>query len=304
MVGVGTNNFGRRLDYEGAERVVHAALDRGINLFDTADTYGGGESERFLGKALVGRRDEALIATKFGSPMPGLDPSARRGSAEYVRAEADASLSRLQVEVIDLYQMHEPDHSTPIAETLGALHELVVAGKVRWIGISNFSAEQAEDAQRTARQLGLTEVVSSQDEYSLLDRKIEQELIPAIEHLGIGLLPYFPLASGLLTGKYRRGEPAPAGTRLAGPASQDRLSDQSKFDVIEALEGFAKERGISLLTVAIGSLLARPVVASVIAGAMSPEQVAANFAAADWEATEEDWQQLDQITRPGPKVVA
>jgi aryl-alcohol dehydrogenase-like predicted oxidoreductase len=236
--------------------------------------------------------------------MPGQDPSARRGSAEYIRAEAEASLSRLQVEVIDLYQMHQPDPSTPIAETLGALHDLVVAGKVRWIGISNFSAEQAEDAQRTARQLGLTEVVSSQDEYSLLDRKIEQELIPTIEHLGIGLLPYFPLASGLLTGKYRRGEPAPDGSRLAQAASQERLSDQSKFDLIEALEGFAKERGISLLTVAIGSLLARPVVASVIAGAMSPEQVAANFAAADWVATEEDWQQLDQITGPGPKVVA
>jgi aryl-alcohol dehydrogenase-like predicted oxidoreductase len=304
MVGVGANNFGRRLDYEGAERVVHAALDLGINLFDTADTYGGGESERFLGKALVGRRDQALIATKFGSPMPGSDPAAHRGSAEYLRAEAEASLSRLQVEAIDLYQMHEPDPSTPIAETLGALHELVVAGKVRWIGISNFSASQAEDAQQTARQMGLTAVVSSQDEYSLLNRKIEQELIPAIEHLGIGLLPYFPLASGLLTGKYRRGEPAPAGSRLAQPASQDRLSDQSKFDVIEALEGFAKERGISLLTVAIGSLLARPVVASVIAGAMSPEQVAANFAAADWVVTEEDWQQLDQITSPRSKAEA
>jgi aryl-alcohol dehydrogenase-like predicted oxidoreductase len=175
---------------------------------------------------------------------------------------------------------------------------------VRWIGISNFSASQAEDAQQTARQMGLTAVVSSQDEYSLLNRKIEQELIPAIEHLGIGLLPYFPLASGLLTGKYRRGEPAPAGSRLAQPASQDRLSDQSKFDVIEALEGFAKERGISLLTVAIGSLLARPVVASVIAGAMSPEQVAANFAAADWVVTEEDWQQLDQITSPRSKAEA
>jgi aryl-alcohol dehydrogenase-like predicted oxidoreductase len=295
-IGIGVNNFGNRLDYAGAERVVHAGIDLGINIFDTADVYGAGESERFLGKALSGRRDQALIATKFGSPMPGLDPSAHRGSAEYIKAAVDASLSRLQVDVIDLYQMHQPDPSTPIAETLGALHELVVAGKVRWIGVSNFAAWQIADAQWTARHLGLTEVVSSQDEYSLLDRKIEQELIPAIEHFGIGLLPYFPLASGLLTGKYRRGQPAPEGSRLAGPAARDRLSNQSMFDVIEALERFAAERGISLLTVAIGSLLARPAVASVIAGAMSPEQVAANFAAADWVATEEDWRQLDQIT--------
>ncbi|MHB8323069.1 MAG: aldo/keto reductase [Candidatus Dormibacteria bacterium] len=296
VVGVGTNNFGSRLDRQGAERVVHAALDGGINLFDTADIYGGGESERFLGQALRGRRDEAVVATKFGMRMAGVEPAEHRGAPAYVRRAVEGSLKRLQLEVIDLYQMHEPDPTTPVAETLGALHELVQAGKVRWIGVSNYEAWQVVDAQWTARTLQLTEIVSAQDEYSLLNRRVESHLIPAIEHMGIGLLPYFPLASGLLTGKYRRGQPAPAGSRLSGGRHAGKLQDQAQFDVIEALERFAGEHGISLLELAMGSLLARPVVSSVIAGAMSPEQVAANVAAASWRATEADWRELDRIT--------
>jgi len=295
-VGIGTNNFGSRLDQSGASEVVAAALDLGVNLFDTADIYGGGDSERFLGAALKGRRDQAIVATKFGMRKPGLEPSDRRGSAEYVRAAVEGSLSRLQVDAIDLYQMHEPDPNTPMEETLGALAELVQVGKVRWIGISNFAAWQAVDAHWIGRSQHQLDIVAAQDEYSLLNRRIEVELMPAIEHMGIGLLPYYPLASGLLTGKYRRGEAAPAGTRLAGARHADRLQDQSQFDIIEALEQFAQVRGISLLDLAIGSLLGRPVVSSVIAGAMSPAQVRANIAAAGWQATEADWQELDRIT--------
>lgn len=295
-IGIGTNNFGRRLDKKGAEEVVSAALEHGINLFDTADSYGAGESERFLGEALRGRRGDAFVATKFGVSMPGLEPSDRRGSREYIRAAIDGSLGRLQVDCIDLYQMHQPDPATPIAETLGAMHELVEQGKVRWIGVSNFAGWQLLDAQGIARTEHLTELISSQDEYSLLNRGIEQEVLPAIEHLGLGLLPYFPLASGLLTGKYRRGQPAPAGTRLAGGPHAAELADQSRFDILEKLEEFAGERGISLLQVAIGSLLGRATVSSVIAGAMSPAQVTANVAAASWVASAEDWRALDLIT--------
>ena len=296
-VGVGTNNFGRRLDQDGATAVVDAALALGVNLFDTADIYGGGDSERFLGAALTGRRDQAIIATKFGMFKAGVEPSDRRGSPEYIRAAVHGSLERLQVDHIDLYQMHEPDPNTPIAETMGALHQLVQEGKVRWLGVSNFAGWQLVDAQWTARSLGLTELTSTQEEYSLLNRDIEREVLPAIEHLGLGLLPYYPLASGLLTGKYRRGRPAPPGTRLAAGAYAARLADDARFDVIERLQGFAQQRGLTLLQVAIGGLLGRPGVASVIAGAMSAEQVASNVAAASWVASEEDWVELDQITR-------
>lgn len=295
-VGLGTNNFGSRLDQSGASEVVAAALDMGVNLFDTADIYGGGDSERFLGAALKGRRDQAIVATKFGMRKPGLEPSDRRGSPEYIRAAVDGSLSRLQVDAVDLYQMHEPDPNTPMEETLGALAELVQAGKVRWIGISNFAAWQAVDAHWIGRSRHQLDIVAAQDEYSLLNRRIEVELMPAIEHMGMGLLPYYPLASGLLTGKYHRGEAAPVGTRLAGARHADRLQDQAQFDIIEALEQFAQGRGISLLELAIGSLLGRPVVSSVIAGAMSPAQVRANVAAARWQATAADWQELDRIT--------
>ncbi|MGA2872296.1 MAG: aldo/keto reductase [Candidatus Dormibacteria bacterium] len=296
VVGLGTNNFGRRMPEEAVRPVVDAALEEGVNLFDSADTYGAGESERLLGRALRGRRDQALIATKFGMPRAGEDPSQRRGSPAYIRASVEASLRRLDVEVIDLYQMHQPDPATPIAETLGTLHQLVEEGKVRWIGCSNFAGWQVVDAHWTAQSLGLTEFVSAQDEYSLLHRDIERELLPALSHLGMGLLPYFPLASGMLTGKYRRGRPAPPGTRLADGQFAAVLTDPHHFDVIEALERFAGEREISLLQVAVGALLGRSQVSSVIAGATQPEQVVANVKAASWIATGADWAELDRIT--------
>ncbi len=295
-VGIGTNNFGARMPDEAVPQVVEAALDAGINLFDTADTYGGGESERLLGRALRGHRDEALIATKFGMVRRGEDPAQRRGSAEYVRDAAEQSLRRLGVETIDLYQIHQPDPETPIEETLGALQELVVAGKVRWIGCSNFAAWQLTDAQWTARSRGWSQLICAQDQYSLLHREPEAELLPALDHFRMGLLPYFPLARGLLTGKYHRGQPAPQGTRLAGAGAGAALEDQAQFDVIEALERFAEQRGISLLQVAVGALLGRHQVSCVIAGATSQEQVRANAAAASWVAGEEDWAELDRIT--------
>jgi aryl-alcohol dehydrogenase-like predicted oxidoreductase len=294
-VGLGTNSFGTRMPDEAVTQVVNTALDQGINLFDTADTYGQGASERLLGQALRGRREEALIATKFGMPRAGEDPDQHRGSPEYIRASAEASLRRLGVEVIDIYQMHQPDPSTPIAETLGGLHELVELGKVRWIGCSNFPSWQVVEANWTARSLGLTAFVSAQDEYSLLDREAERDLLPALDHLGMGLLPYFPLARGLLTGKYRRGEPAPSGSRASHPSAKGMLEDQTRFDAVEALQKFAQERGLSLLQLAFGALLGRPQVSSVIAGATRSEQVLANVAAAAWRATDYDWAELDRI---------
>ncbi|HVC21930.1 MAG TPA: aldo/keto reductase [Candidatus Dormibacteraeota bacterium] len=297
-VGLGTNSFGSRMPNEAVAEVVHTALDHGVNLFDTADIYGRGESERLLGQALRERRDEALIATKFGMPRAGEDPDQHRGSPAYIRASADASLARLGVEVIDIYQMHQPDPATPIAESLGALHELVGAGKVRWIGCSNFPAWQVVEAKWTAQALGLTTFVFAQDEYSLLERDAERELLPALEHVGMGLLPYFPLARGLLTGKYKRGEPAPPGTRASQNSAM--LEDQTTFNTLEVLEAFAQRRGLTLLQVAFGALLGRPAVASVIAGATRPEQVVANVKAAEWTATDEDWNELDRITAPEP----
>ncbi|HVB14598.1 MAG TPA: aldo/keto reductase [Candidatus Dormibacteraeota bacterium] len=295
VVGVGTNSFGSRMPDEAVGQVVDAALDRGINLFDTADIYGRGESERLLGQALRGRRDRALIATKFGMRRAGEDPAQHRGAPAYIRASAEASLSRLGVEVIDLYQMHEPDPDTPIAESLGALHELVLAGKVRWIGCSNFPSGQVVDANGTASSLNLTPFVSAQDEYSLLNREAERDLLPALDHLGMRLLPYYPLARGLLTGKYKRGQQAPPGSRASHAGNSGMLDDQGKFDKVEALERFAERRGLTLLQVAIGALLGRSQVGSVIAGATRPEQVVANVEAASWTATEADWSELDRV---------
>jgi aryl-alcohol dehydrogenase-like predicted oxidoreductase len=282
VVGLGTNNFGGRIDYEQTLAVIDAALAEGINLFDTADIYGQGMSEEFIGRALEGRRDRVLIATKFGSEMRD-GPSLPRGSRDYIRWAVDGSLKRLRTDVIDVYQMHVPDPETPIEETLGALHELVREGTVRWIGSSNFSAQQIEDADRVARERGLTRFVSAQNQYSLVHRETEDEVLPACERLGIGLLPYFPLASGLLTGKYVRGEEATEG-RLAGREIPDE-----QWERVEALQRFADERGVSLLEVAIGGLLGMsPAVSSVIAGATKPEQVHANVRAGAWEPTPED----------------
>jgi aryl-alcohol dehydrogenase-like predicted oxidoreductase len=276
VVGLGGNNFGRRLDAERTRGVVHAALEVGITLFDTAESYSGGESERYLGGALAGRREEVVIGTKFGWEY-GTDPPG--GSAANVRRAIDGSLERLGTDYVDLYQYHRPDGVTPIEETLGALEELVEAGKVRHVGSSNFSAAEVRAADGLAHARGWSPFISAQNEYSLLKRDVEAELVPTLEELGLGLIPYFPLASGLLTGKYRRGAPAPAGTRLAGRGAPD---DAATWDRVEALQAFAEARGLSLLDVAIGGLAAMPAVSSVIAGATSPEQVRANAAAGEW----------------------
>jgi aryl-alcohol dehydrogenase-like predicted oxidoreductase len=284
VVGLGCNNFGRRVDEQGTRAVVDAALEVGVTLLDTADVYGGGLSEEYLGKALEGRRDRVVLATKFGNPMSD-DEELPLGSPAYIRKAVAASLKRLRTDWIDLYQYHRPDGVTPIEETLGALNELVEEGIVRFIGSSNLGASRIEEADRIAGEYGWTRFVSAQNEYSLLKRDVEDELLPTCERLGIGFLPYFPLASGLLTGKYRRGEDPPEGARLA--ARPERLTPEV-FDRIEALERYAEERGVTLLAVAIGGLLAQPPVASVIAGATKPEQVRANAAAGEWQPTEED----------------
>jgi aryl-alcohol dehydrogenase-like predicted oxidoreductase len=285
VVGLGTNNFGPRIDYEQSLAVVDAALEFGITLFDTADIYGQGTSEEFIGRALEGRRDRVLIATKFGKPMDER-PEERRGTRAYVHAACDASLHRLRTDVIDVYQMHEPDEGTPIDETLGALNELIEAGKVRSIGSSNYSAAQIEEADRVAHERGLTPFVSAQNHYSLVERDIEDDVLPSCERLGIGMLPYFPLASGLLTGKYTRGETATEG-RLAGREIPD-----ARWDRLAALQELAAARGIPLLSLAIGGLAAMPAVVSVIAGATKPEQVRANVEAGAWEPTSEDFEAL------------
>jgi aryl-alcohol dehydrogenase-like predicted oxidoreductase len=293
VVGLGCNNFGGRLDLDGTRAVVDAALDLGVTFLDTADIYGRSRSEEFLGQVLEGRRDQVVLATKFGMDMG--DGRGPRGSAEYIRHAVRASLRRLRTDRIDLYWYHQPDGQTPIAETLEALDQLVRAGTVRAIGASNFSAAQLEEADAVSRERGLARFVAVQNEYSLLGREAEREVLPACERLGISFVPYFPLASGLLTGKYRRGEQAAAGTRLAGRA---QIASQEQFDLLEALARFAEERGLSLVQVAIAALLAQPVLASVIAGATKPEQVRANASAADWTPSQEDLAALDSLLQP------
>jgi aryl-alcohol dehydrogenase-like predicted oxidoreductase len=279
VVGLGCNNFGGRVGLEGTRAVVDAALECGITLFDTADVYGEkGGSETLLGEVLEGRRDRVVLATKFGHEMPG-GPDVPRGSPEWVRWACDESLRRLRTDRIDLYQYHRPDGVTPLAETLGAMDGLVQAGKVVHIGSSNLDAAQVQEADAAARDRGLARFVSAQNRYSFVHRDAEDELLPTCERLGIGMLPYFPLESGLLTGKYRRGEPAPEGSRLS---SRDGWLTDEAFDRVEALERFADERGVSLLDVAVGGLASMPAIASVIAGATQPEQVRANAAAGEW----------------------
>jgi aryl-alcohol dehydrogenase-like predicted oxidoreductase len=291
VVGLGCNNFGRRVDLAGARAVVDAALDEGVTFFDTADIYGGaGRSEELLGVVLEGRRERVVLATKFGMDMG--DGRGPRGSRGYIRHAVEASLRRLRTDVIDVYWYHEPDGATPIAETLETLDGLVRAGTVRAIGASNFSAEQIGEADAVARERGFAPFVAIQNEYSLLVRDAERDVLPACERLGLGFVPYFPLASGLLTGKYRRGEPAPAGTRLAG---RSQIASDQQFDLIDALERFARERGITLLDIAFGALLARPVISSVIAGATRPEQVRANAQAARWTPSADDLAQLGEL---------
>jgi len=267
-VGLGCNNFGRRVDREGTRAVVEAALDAGITFFDTADIYGDGDSERFLGEILEGRRERVVLATKFGMGPGG------GGSRDYVRRAIDASLERLRTDYVDLFYYHRPDGVTPLSETMSALSELVEEGRVREIGVSNVDATQLAEAAAATR------VAAVQNEYSLLNRAAEADVLPLCRKLGIGFVPYFPLAHGLLTGKYRRDEPPPAGSRLEG--DDDRRSDE-KLERVERLEAFAVERGRTLLELAIGATASEPAVASVIAGATKPEQVRANAAAGEWE---------------------
>jgi aryl-alcohol dehydrogenase-like predicted oxidoreductase len=290
IVGLGCNNFGRRADLAATRAVVDAALEEGVTFFDTADIYGRGMSEEYLGEVLQGRRDEVVLATKFGMDMG--DGRGPRGSRQYVLDAADASLKRLRTDVIDYYWYHQPDGVTPILETLEALHELVTAGKVRAIGASNFDADQLREGAAAAQDHGLTPFTAVQNEYSLLVRDPERDVLPACEELGIAFVPFFPLASGLLTGKYRRGEPAPSGTRLSG---RDEIATPEQFGLLEAVQGYADERGVPMTDVAIGALLAHGVVSSVIAGATKPEQVRANAAAGRWSPTEDDLASLDDI---------
>jgi aryl-alcohol dehydrogenase-like predicted oxidoreductase len=293
VVGIGCNNFGRRIDLEATREVVHAALDAGVTLFDTADIYG--ESEDFLGEVLGAARSDIVLATKFGMDMSGkLGPDwGARGSRRYIRKAVESSLRRLRTDWIDLYQMHAPDSATPIEETLAALDELVDEGKVRYVGCSNFSAWQLADAEWTARTKGLERFISAQNHYSLIERGVEAELVPACRQYGVGLLPFYPLANGLLSGKYRRGEQAPEGTRLVDRAE---WLDDARFDQVEALSAYAEERGISLLEVAIGGLAAKHAVASVIAGATKPEQIRANVAAGAWVPSREDLSALNKLS--------
>ena len=270
-VGLGTNNFGRRLDRERSIAVVHAALDAGVTHIDTANIYGGGESERFIGEALEGRRDDAFLATKFGMGEGG------NGTPGYVHEAIDASLASLRTDHVDLFYYHRPDGVTPIAETVGAMHALVGAGKVRQLGVSNVTPEQLREAVATAP------IAVVQNKYSLLSRDAESNVLPVSVELGVGFVPYFPLASGLLTGKYRRGKPAPPGSRLEGQSIDD-----DSFDRIEALETFAAERGRTLHELAISALASQPGIVSVIAGATTPAQVRENAAAGTWVLTAED----------------
>ncbi|HEY6550490.1 MAG TPA: aldo/keto reductase [Solirubrobacterales bacterium] len=294
VVGLGCNNFGRRLDLDRTAAVLHAALDAGVTLFDTADVYGDGNSERLIGEVLEGRREEFVLATKFGWEMSGAGaPDVPRGSREYIRWAVEGSLERLRVERIDLYQYHRPDVITPLEDTLAALDELVREGVVGAIGCSNFSASQLEEAEQISRERGLTRFVTLQNEYSLLQRRIEVEVAPTCERLNVSILPYFPLASGLLTGKYRRGQRGPKGSRLSSGGGQAGSDEQ--FDVVEALEAFAEARGVDILDVAIAGLAAQPALASVIAGATRPEQVRANVAALMWQPSEADLAELDRI---------
>ena len=295
-VGLGCNNFGMRIDAAATERVVGAALDYGITMFDTSDSYG--DSEVFLGKALGARRDEIVLATRFGSDRGGASGPAwsARGARRYIRKAIERSLSRLGTDYIDLYQLHMPDPATPIEETLSALSDLIHEGKVRYIGNSNFAGWQISDADWIARTTGSVRFVSAQNHYNLIERGAEADVLPACERFGLGQLPYFPLASGLLTGKYQRGVAAPADGRIAAWHMDAMLSD-ANFDKVDALTSFAAERDLSLLQVALGGLASRPAIASVIAGATSPEQIAANVEAGLWSPSPDDRAALQAALR-------
>jgi len=292
VVGLGCNNFGPRLDAAATKKVVDATLDVGINFFDTADIYGKGQSEEYVGRALGKRRSEIVLATKFGMKM---DDQRKGAKPAYLRQALDDSLSRLGTDWVDLYQLHTPDPDVPIADTLGALDDLVKAGKIREIGCSNFSVEQLREAEAAVKP-GAARFVSVQNEYSLFHREPERGVLEACEKLGLAFIPYFPLASGLLTGKYRKGQPLPQG-RLTTGGRKDALSE-ANLDKVEKLIAFAESRGHTLLELAFSWLLARPVVVSVIAGATSAEQVKSNARAAGWRLSEEEMAEVDRIVGP------
>ena len=293
VAGLGCNNFGMRIDEDAAKAVVDAALDCGINFFDTADLYGGTKSEELLGRALGSRRDEVVVATKFGMLKPPEGSGLTGGNPEWVARAAEDSLRRLGTDRIDLYWLHMPDDQTPIGDTLEALGRLVEEGKVREIGCSNFSAAQLDEAAKVATERGVPSFAAVQNEYSLMNRDAEAEVLPACARLGIGFVPYFPLASGLLTGKYRKGEPPPEGTRLA----QWGVPSNDKLEVVEKLEAFAQEHGHTIGELALSWLAGRPEVASIIAGATKPEQVRANEAASTaWDLTAEERAEVERIT--------
>ncbi|HMG25766.1 MAG TPA: aldo/keto reductase [Acidimicrobiia bacterium] len=296
LVGVGCNNFGMRIDENRSAAVVHAALDAGINLFDTADVYGGTRSEQFLGRALGSRRDEVVVATKFVAPIDD-DPSHAGAGARWVAEAVEGSLRRLGTDRIDLYQQHGPDPKVPIEETLTALDRLVRDGKVREIGNSNFSGAQIDEAESVAQRDQVARFVSAQNHFNLLHREPLRDVVPACLQHGLGVLPYFPLASGLLTGKYRRGEPAPEGTRLSQLPEERaaRVMSERNLDQVDRLQAFAAERDRTILELAFAWLAAQPAMTSIIAGATTPEQVAANVAAVEWELSEADLAQLDEL---------
>ncbi len=297
VVGLGCNNFGSRLDLAGTRAVVDAAIEAGITLLDTADTYGGGGgSEEMIGEVLAGRRDQVVLATKFGHQHTdmGYGPAAgAKGGRGYIRRAVEQSLRRLRTDYIDLYQIHTPDPRTPIEETLSSLNELVTEGKVRYLGNSNFAGWQIAQAACVAQRLGGAPFISAQNHWSLLERAAEAEVVPAARHFGLGVLPYFPLANGLLTGKIRRGQPASAGTRLAG---RDGYVTQAKLDIVETLAGWGESHGVSMLAIAVAGLAEQPGCSSVIAGAMSPAQVRANAEAGNWIPSAAELAEIDAIS--------
>lgn len=294
-VGLGTNNFGFRMDEESSIKVVHQAMDEGINFLDTADSYGRGLSEDRIGKAIKGVRSEMIIATKVANTV-GEGPNDRGASRHHIMRQVDASLRYLQTDYIDLYQIHRVDPRTPIEETLRALDDLVYQGKVRYIGCSNFDAWQVCEAVWTSKSLNLASFISVQPEYNMINREVETDLIPFCNAYGIGVLPYLPLASGFLTGKYRVGQPIPDGTRLSGNSrAQERALTEGNFKVLSNLEEFAREKGYTMVELAINWLLADECVSSVIAGATSIEQVKANSKAADWQLSAGDKKDVDAI---------
>jgi len=293
LVGLGTNNFGGRTDLAASRLVIDKALDLGVTLIDTADIYGNnGGSEEILGQVLGARRKQVVLATKFGLPMNGGSGASRR----YVVQAAEASLRRLKTDWIDLYQLHRPDPKTPIEETLRALDDLKKSGKVRFIGCSNHTAAQIEEAQSVSAQHGLAAFESCQDEYNLLDRDLEKDRVTVMQKHGLGLLPYFPLASGLLTGKYRQDAPMPAGARLSYSARHTGVATARNWRIVDALRRFAEARGHSLLELAMSWLASRPFVSSIIAGATKPEQIAANVAATAWTLSASELAEIDHIT--------